>query len=229
MARFDLAKFWSGQNEPVRAFSQWVEGHKLIGSAQPFSRAVHRAFVDANIASLGAARFANGPRASNADPAPIFIVGAPRSGTTLVEQFWPRMARSMAQASARRSAKRSSRSAAKAKTSRPLSASPRCRWKGSTPPRMPTSANCMRSPPTRAAIVDKMPGNFNCLGLVGLMLPAAKIIHCVRDPRDVGLSIFTFRFHGLHGYAHDLSDLGWYIGEHDRLMAHWRSACRTRS
>ena len=68
-----------------------------------------------------------------------------------------------------------------------------------------------------------MPGNFLYLGLVGLMLPSARIIHCVRDPRDIGLSIFTFRFHGAHGYAHDLADLGWYIGEHDRLMAHWKS------
>jgi Sulfotransferase family len=56
------------------------------------------------------------------------------------------------------------------------------------------------------------------------MVPGAKIIHCVRDPRDVGLSIFTFRFHGVHAYAHDLGDLGWYIGQHDRLMAHWRAA-----
>jgi len=78
--------------------------------------------------------------------------------------------------------------------------------------------------PSAARIVDKMPGNFLYLGLVGLMLPAAKIIHCARDPRDIGLSIFTFRFHGAHGYAHNLSDLGWYIGEHDRLMAHWKSA-----
>ena len=69
-----------------------------------------------------------------------------------------------------------------------------------------------------------MPGNFLYLGLVGMMLPAARVIHCVRDPRDIGLSIFTFRFHGAHGYAHDLADLGWYIGEHDRLMAHWRCA-----
>ena len=46
----------------------------------------------------------------------------------------------------------------------------------------------------------------------------------MRDPRDIGLSIFTFRFHGSHGYAHDLADLGWYIGEHERLMAHWKAA-----
>ena len=51
------------------------------------------------------------------------------------------------------------------------------------------------------------------------MLPgAAHIIHCVRDPRDIGLSIFTFRFHGHHGYAHDLADLGWTIAQQDRLI-----------
>ncbi len=72
-----------------------------------------------------------------------------------------------------------------------------------------------------------MPGNFNYLGLVGLMLPGARIIYCARDPRDIGLSIFTFRFHGAHGYAHDLADLGWYIAEHDRLMAHWKAALPT--
>jgi hypothetical protein len=44
-----------------------------------------------------------------------------------------------------------------------------------------------------------------------------------RDPRDIGLSIFTFRFHGAHGYAHNLGDLGWYIGQHLRLMAHWKT------
>jgi hypothetical protein len=73
-------------------------------------------------------------------------------------------------------------------------------------------------------VVDKMSGNFLYLGLVGLMLPRARIIHCVRDPRDIGLSIFTLRFHGAHGYARDLADLGWCIGAHDRLMAHWRCA-----
>jgi hypothetical protein len=78
--------------------------------------------------------------------------------------------------------------------------------------------------PTKTRIVDKMPGNFLYLGLVGLMLPGAKIIHCVRDPRDIGLSIFTFRFYGLHAYAHDLADLGWTIAQQARLMAHWRAA-----
>ncbi|MGC2415122.1 MAG: sulfotransferase, partial [Stellaceae bacterium] len=78
--------------------------------------------------------------------------------------------------------------------------------------------------PGAARIVDKMPGNFNYLGLAALILPGARIIHCARDPRDIGLSIFTYRFYGYHPYAHDLADLGWYIAEHARLMAHWREA-----
>jgi hypothetical protein len=78
--------------------------------------------------------------------------------------------------------------------------------------------------PSKTRIVDKMPGNYLSLGLVGLMLPGAKIIYCARDPRDIGLSIFTFRFHGSHGYAHDLGDLGWTIAQSARLMAHWQTA-----
>jgi Sulfotransferase family len=78
--------------------------------------------------------------------------------------------------------------------------------------------------PDAARIVDKLPANFNYLGLAALMLPGARIIYCARDPRDIGLSIFTFRFFGYHPYAHDLGDLGWYIAEHQRLMAHWRAA-----
>jgi hypothetical protein len=76
--------------------------------------------------------------------------------------------------------------------------------------------------PAALRVVDKMPGNFTYLGLVAQMLPGSRVIYCARDPRDIGLSIFTFRFYGYHPYAHDLADLGWYIAEHERLMAHWR-------
>ena len=59
---------------------------------------------------------------------------------------------------------------------------------------------------------------------MALLMPGARVIVCDRDPRDVGLSIFTFRFYGVHAYAHDLGDLGWYIGQQKRLMAHWARA-----
>jgi tetratricopeptide (TPR) repeat protein len=87
MGHFDIARFWSQQREPDRAFPHWTEGHRLLGRFQPFSREAHRNFVDAMIARFDRARLANGPRAQNRDPAPVFIVGMPRSGTTLAEQI----------------------------------------------------------------------------------------------------------------------------------------------
>jgi hypothetical protein len=87
MAHYDLAKFWSGQNEHDAAFNHWQAGHALLRRFQPFSREAHGAFVDTNMALLDRARFVSGARAGNADPTPVFIVGMPRSGTTLCEQI----------------------------------------------------------------------------------------------------------------------------------------------
>jgi Tfp pilus assembly protein PilF len=224
MGRFDLAKFWSGQNQHSRAFAQWVEGHRLLGRMQPFSRAEHRAFVDASLAELNAERFARGPRAANADPAPVFIVGMPRSGTTLAEQILA--AHTDVHGAGERLAlgqwfaKLGSGRADAAALAR-IAALPREALDAAAEAYL---AELHGLAPDKARVIDKMPGNFNYLGLAGLLLPDAKIIHCVRDPRDIGLSIFTFRFHGAHGYAHDLQNLGWYIGEHDRLMRHWKAA-----
>jgi hypothetical protein len=87
MAHYDLAKFWSGQNDHDTAFGHWQAGHALLRRFQPFSREAHGAFIDTNIALLDRARFATDARVGNADPAPVFIVGMPRSGTTLCEQI----------------------------------------------------------------------------------------------------------------------------------------------
>jgi len=223
MAHYDLAKFWSGRNEHARAFSHWIAGHKLLAPSQPFSRDVHRAFVDANIALFDRARFAAGARAGNNDPAPVFIVGMPRSGTTLIEQILD------AHGDAHGAGERAALGRAFFALGGDDDAGAVARIAALDRAALDAAADKYLAElhalaPDKKCIVDKMPGNFNYLGLVGLMLPGAKIIYCARDPRDIGLSIFTFRFHGAHGYAHDLADLGWYIGEHNRLMAHWQSA-----
>jgi tetratricopeptide (TPR) repeat protein len=224
MARFDLAKFWSGQGAPSRAFAQWTEGHKLLGRFQPFSREAHLAFVDASIEAFSAARLKDGPRAANRDPLPVFVVGIPRSGTTLVEQILA--AHRDVHGAGERTALSQAFGALGGGADSSASARRLAGLDGESLDRAAASylAELRALDAGATRVVDKMPGNFLYLGLVGLMLPAAKIIHCARDPRDIGLSIFTFRFHGAHGYAHDLGDLGWYIGQHDRLMAHWKAA-----
>jgi tetratricopeptide (TPR) repeat protein len=224
MARFDLAKFWSGQGAPGRAFLQWSEGHKLLARFQPFSREAHRALVDASIESFSAARLNDGTRATNRDPVPVFIVGMPRSGTTLVEQILA--AHRDVHGAGERTALSQAYAALGGPAGGPLSVRRVAALDGESLDDAAARylAALRELAPAATRVVDKMPGNFLYLGLVSLMLPGARIIHCARDPRDVALSIFTFRFHGAHGYAHDLGDLGWYIGQHDRLMAHWKSA-----
>jgi len=156
----------------------------------------------------------------------VFIVGMPRSGTTLIEQIVS--AHAQAHGAGERSALgRAFLALGGGEGVEALQRIAALDQKTLDAAARSYLAEMKALAPGKTRIIDKMPGNFNYLGLVGLvglMLPGAKIIHCRRDPRDVGLSIFTFRFHGAHGYAHDLGDLGWYIGQHDRLMAHWKQA-----
>mgnify|MGYP000008681102 CR=1 FL=1 len=70
-------------------------------------------------------------------------------------------------------------------------------------------------------ISDKMPGNFVHLGLIALILPHARIIHCRRDPLDTCVSCFTANFTGYLPYAYDLANLGHYYRCYQDLMAHW--------
>jgi tetratricopeptide (TPR) repeat protein len=220
MAHYDLAKFWSRMGEDSRAFALWRGGHALLKTLQPFSREAARAYGDAAVAAFTPERYARGPRAGNADPTPVFIVGMPRSGTTLAEQIIG------AHPSAHAAGERSGLG--------------RLAWRfggGETPESaariaaldqatLDTEAQAYLEElralaPDKARIVDKMPANFQYVWLIALLFPGARIIHCVRDPRDICYSMFTFRFYGAHGYAHDLADLGWMIGEQDRLMKHW--------
>jgi Tfp pilus assembly protein PilF len=214
MGHYDLAKFWSGQNEHSIAFGHWIEGHALLKPFEPFSRDEHKAFIDASIAAFPASGFHD--VATNHDPAPVFIVGMPRSGTTLCEQIIG------AHAQAHGAGERSSLSnvAQRLGTPEQIAALPTGVLNAEAERYL---AELHALAPQAGRIVDKMPANYLHLGLVGRLLPGAKIIHCVRDPRDIGLSIFTFRFHGAHGYAHDLADLGWTIAQQARVMAHWKA------
>jgi hypothetical protein len=222
MARYDLAKYWSLQGEQATAFRQWREGHALLRRVQPFSRAGHLAFIEASIARLDAARLRAGPRAGNTDPAPLFIVGMPRSGTTLCEQILA--AHPLVHGAGERGALSHAMARLGGETAEAVVRLAALDERALDGLAQPYLAALHAMAPEKARIVDKMPGNYRYLGLAGLMLPGARIIHCERDPRDIGLSIFTFRFHGDHGYAHDLGDLGWTIAQQIRLMAHWKTA-----
>jgi len=70
-------------------------------------------------------------------------------------------------------------------------------------------------------ITDKMPSNYLFIGYILSILPNAKIIHCKRNPLDTCLSIYFQLFHSRHEYSFDLENLGNWYKDYLRLMKHW--------
>jgi tetratricopeptide (TPR) repeat protein len=74
-------------------------------------------------------------------------------------------------------------------------------------------------------VTDKMPHNFRLLGLIELLFPNAKIVHCTRNPIDTCLSIYVNSFVSTHPYATDLKNIGvYYTDYYQQIMSHWKSA-----
>lgn len=75
--------------------------------------------------------------------------------------------------------------------------------------------------PMARCVCDKMPHNFLLVGLIMRLFPDAKIIHCRRDAMDTCFSIYCNYFNGTHEYGYDLGTLGRYYRWYDDLMQHW--------
>jgi len=78
------------------------------------------------------------------------------------------------------------------------------------------------SPKCATVVTDKMPDNFRHLGLIQLLFPKTRVIHCVRDPLDTCLSCYFQNFFGEHDYSYNLQNLGTYYRLYERLMRHWK-------
>ncbi len=83
-------------------------------------------------------------------------------------------------------------------------------------------AACAARAPDARHITDKMPANYLALGLIPLMLPNAKIIHVKRNPVDTCVSCFTRLFNRHQESTYDLAELGRHYANYARLMQHWR-------
>jgi tetratricopeptide (TPR) repeat protein len=142
---------------------------------------------------------------------PIFIVGMPRSGTTLIEQILASHPRVFGAGELELFSNLVT-AASNAPTIE------RVRALGS---RYLAGLRALGPPADR--ITDKMPSNFLYVGLIHLALPNARIIHARRNPIDTCLSCFSKLFAGEQPFAYDLEELGRYYCAYDRLMAHWRA------
>ncbi len=78
-----------------------------------------------------------------------------------------------------------------------------------------------------ARVVDKHPLNFRHLGFISMLFPRARIIHCTRHPLDTGLSNYFQRFTFSYDYSFDLRNIGHFYREYTRIMEHWRKVLPT--
>ena len=148
-----------------------------------------------------------------ASPVPVFIIGMPRSGTSLVEQILASHPAMHGAGEIEDFEKAAGALIAPESVSELSDAD----LKGigerylARLPQVPTER-----------VTNKLPWNFLHAGLIHLALPQARLIHVRRDPVDTCLSCFCHLFAANLPYSYDLSELGRYYRAYEHLMAHWR-------
>jgi hypothetical protein len=84
-----------------------------------------------------------------------------------------------------------------------------------------------RADPDALRVTDTMPFNFLHLGLIELLLPNARVVHCLRHPADLALRIYAKNFAGRSlAFASDVGHIAGYLRDYRRLMSHWRRTLR---
>jgi tetratricopeptide (TPR) repeat protein len=155
---------------------------------------------------------------------PVFIVGMPRSGTTLTEQILAAHPDVYAGGEIETKDKFAhlSEEISPSREEFPASALKLTRYGAELIGRRYVADLRHRADRPVKRITNKMPHNFELLGLIAITTPGAKIIHCRRNPMDTCLSCWTKNFNDAHGYNRSLEDLGRYYRGYFDLMDHWR-------
>ena len=153
---------------------------------------------------------------------PLFIVGMPRSGTTLLEQVLCAHP-DVGTAGELRDLARIARNVARS-NEKPW---PECISDTSGSQLKTMASEYLAALESRASgserIIDKMPQNFLHVGFAALLFPDATVVHCTRDPLDTCLSNYFQIFPGGIDFAYDLGELGRYYKNYQRLMSHWQA------
>ncbi len=214
--RFAIAKYYDDVEDFKRAFQNYQRANELQkAAAADYDRDSRKAVVDDLMRAYTHETLAHVEPPASDSSKPVFVVGMPRSGTSLVEQiiashpdakgagelgFWSNEVHERETATRRELLDESTRKTLAEGYLRALVA---------------RSGDALR-------IVDKAL-NSDHLGVIHTVFPNARIIYVQRDPIDTCLSCYFQKFSTDLEFAMDLSDLAHYFSEHRRLMAHWRA------
>ncbi|MCP4330910.1 MAG: tetratricopeptide repeat protein [Alphaproteobacteria bacterium] len=219
---FALGKAYDDRDDFDRAFTHFESGNQLKYSETPYDLAEIEDLVARSRVVFTADFFAQRRALGDPSTVPVFIVGMPRSGTTLVEQIIASHADvrgagelSIVSHIADRLPELAKTDAAYPEGVAGLGSKDVAELAGAYLDHLGDLDGAKR-------VTDKMPDNFRWLGLIALLFPHARIVHCRRHPLDNALSCYFQLFKREHAYAYDLAALGVYYRAYHDLMAHWR-------
>jgi len=219
---FAYAKALEDRGQYEKALEHYILGGKMKRAQLDYKESETFGFFDAIREAFPKEIFENRKFAGLDDDRPVFIVGMPRSGSTLVEQILS----SHPDVYGAGEVKYLSRALGQLRDRFPsLPKYPEMVGK-ITPAQLEIVAkNYQQALSTGAGsakrITDKLLTNYFFVGLIHLLFPKAKIIHTQRDPVDTCLSGFTKLFKDDMPHSYDLSELGRYYGKYRDLMKHW--------
>jgi tetratricopeptide (TPR) repeat protein len=215
--RFAIGKYFDDVGDYASAFENYRRANDLTRAhGIPYDPGAATREFD-RLIDFYDRRWMNRPRAHRHESSrPVFVVGMPRSGTTLAEQILAAHPAVFGAGELRYWLTRSETLAALA-----LDASAEDSALGELAQQYLTLLD--RQSPDALRVVDKLPANFRSLGLMHTALPQARIIHMRRSPADTCLSIYFQSFPPSYSYANDLGNLAHYYREYSRIMQHWRS------
>jgi len=215
---FALARAYEDQGHPARAFLHLSAGNALRRRRIPYDEAAAFARMGRFAPAFDADVLRRAPPRGSKPDVPIFIVGMPRSGSTLVEQILASHPDVFGAGELTLFADEAERLAADgADLLQAIKHMDFAALGGRYRERLRARA------PGAPRITDKLLSNFQYLGLIRMALPDARIIHTRRDPIDACFSSFALTFSAGFGYSNDLGDLGRYYRRYAELMAHWRA------
>lgn len=222
---FTVGKYYDDQKSPEKAFQHFKRGNDMDDRIPPYQPDQFSKGVDRLMNVYTEDFFKQRKGVGCESEVPIIIVGMPRSGTSLTEQILSSHPKVFG--------------AGELKNLGDIMRTVQTRFKAKAP-----YPNCSRMvDPIMACnlgeryvkelyefaeskdfdrITDKMPGNSTNLGLLSLILPRAKIVHCKRNPMDSCFSNYSHNFASVISYSRKLEDLGRHYSDYHRLMEHWK-------
>lgn len=205
------------------AFDEAAKGKSLLGPR--YNPALVERLVDSSVAYFTPRKIAQLPRATHGSELPVFIVGMPRSGTSLIEQILASHPQVFGGGETERVYQLWDAAVRRlASPERPLAdAIDRMTVADADELAADYLQTICAIAPDGARFTEKTPWNSMHLGLIALLLPQARVIHCRRDPMDTGLSCFMTDFAHGNNFSFDLASIAHFQKQTDRLMAHWKS------